>query len=95
MLNKALNSVLEESGLSRCIWDAEHTGSNPVHATKTNNMKIIKLIITLLVSIITQILLFPLRVVQFIFNFFEKLFYILKNTTTHLIKQIEEVVIKK
>lgn len=24
----------EELGLSRCIWDAEHAGSNPVYSTK-------------------------------------------------------------
>lgn len=25
--------VVEESGLSRCIWDAEHVGSNPAYPT--------------------------------------------------------------
>ena len=25
--------VIEESGLSRCIWDAEHVGSNPAYPT--------------------------------------------------------------
>lgn len=28
-----LPRVLEESGLSRCIWDAEHAGSNPAYPT--------------------------------------------------------------
>jgi hypothetical protein len=25
--------VVEELGLSRCFWEAEHTGSNPVYPT--------------------------------------------------------------
>lgn len=30
----SLQRVVEELGLSRCIWDAEHAGSNPVYSTK-------------------------------------------------------------
>lgn len=34
----SLQRVVEESGLSRCIWDAEHAGSNPVYSTKFKTM---------------------------------------------------------
>ena len=33
------NSVVEESGLSRSVWDREHVGSNPTYATINNHKK--------------------------------------------------------
>lgn len=71
-------------------------GSNPMcHTNKKKNMEVIKLFLTLIGSVLLQIILSPLRLIVFVLNFLEKLFKILKLSFKYLIVQITEEVIKK
>lgn len=58
-------------------------------------MEVIKLFLTLIGSVLLQIILSPLRLIVFVLNFLEKLFKILKLSFKYLIVQITEEVIKK
>lgn len=58
-------------------------------------MKTINLIGFLVLSIITQILLFPIRLLKKIFKMVIVIFKILENTTQHLIHEVEKEVLKK
>lgn len=57
-------------------------------------MKLIKIILKLLVSVIVQILLLPIKVLVFTLNFMEKFFKILKSVSQHLIEQVENETIE-
>ncbi len=56
-------------------------------------MKLIKTIAILIVSIILQTILLPFRMIGLVFNSIESIGRILKNTTNHLIKQVEKEVL--
>jgi hypothetical protein len=58
-------------------------------------MKTINLIVFLIVSIITQILLLPIRTLKGVLKVIITLFKILENTTQHLIHEVEKEVLKK
>tara|TARA_R110002051_G_scaffold27590_1_gene66214 strand:- start:166 stop:345 length:180 start_codon:yes stop_codon:yes gene_type:complete len=58
-------------------------------------MKTINLIVFLIVSIITQILLIPIRILKGVFKVVITIFKIFENTTQHLIHEVEKEVLKK
>ena len=58
-------------------------------------MKTINLIVFLIVSIITQISLLPIRILKGVLKVVITLFKILENTTQHLIHEVEKEVLKK